>query len=372
MRTRWTCGALLTFFAFTVACSPVYARKWYPHTGIQCEITTLENGEAFPVNSEVTCTVAPVDVDKRVEGGVTTYPNDTFLNGGAITWLANDGAFKNDISSGTTVTWVAPAGPRTTVTIGVVVRDDAVIPPGEDGTRDDDEDAFDQVTIGVFGGEIAGDTADLYLLYPTSSSPALTYTRQPGQPTGTSYEWAITVGDDCAHIQGGDTGQTVDVQGDAPSGSGAVTLSLTYSHSNRSWAATKALTVHKPTRPYSTRQIDAQATIVGWSCRRYVHYYSLSQHGLAMRDILWDETVWPMADDPGVFSPYQGDRNTNPSGYVRDEIGWGYYQWNGTATMNGHFGQTIRIGGWHSETNGFWQNQLYWYETPDIVVAPSN
>ncbi len=150
--TKSTGNAKALFVSLLLLAAPqiVLACVWYPHTAIQCSgITAPDSGKGYACNSEVTCSVAtPSDTDKRV-AGETTYPADTFNGENAFVWTCGGGSFKNGDNKGQTVTWIAPNSPSSSVTITVTINDDAQIPQGESGDRDDSA-LQKQVTVKVY------------------------------------------------------------------------------------------------------------------------------------------------------------------------------------------------------------------------------
>jgi len=73
------------------------------------------------------------------DGWASAFSHDKSL------WSISRGTFPGG-STGSSVTWIAPATPTANITISVTVDDDAIIPPGDDGTRDDDP-FTDEVTV---------------------------------------------------------------------------------------------------------------------------------------------------------------------------------------------------------------------------------
>ncbi|MCL5104627.1 MAG: hypothetical protein M1133_11030 [Armatimonadetes bacterium] len=106
----------------------------------------------YCLNSEVTCTVSSAtDEDSRYNPNGNpqwTYPSDTFNNSDAYDWSATYGSWKNGVHTGQSVTWIAPATPGS-YTIYCTIKDDAVIPQGETGNRNDDPDVQKSVTVYV-------------------------------------------------------------------------------------------------------------------------------------------------------------------------------------------------------------------------------
>jgi len=111
--------------------APVGAVTWDTFRPIECDgIDQPGNGSTHIVEAEVTCDVdMPLDDD--------SHGTDTFNEADAYTWECTAGSFKNGVTNERIVTWIAPATPTKDITISVKVKDDAIIPEGDDGTRDD-------------------------------------------------------------------------------------------------------------------------------------------------------------------------------------------------------------------------------------------
>jgi len=135
----------------------VQAATWEADAGIECD-GILSPADVAP-SAEVTCRVAdPKDLDERIAES-TTYPEDTFNKPEAFAWKAADadgkpaGEFpKGNI--GQEVLWVAPKE-ECAVTLSVTVTDDAVLPKGDDGSREDCPVTF-QVSVSVGEGKDVG------------------------------------------------------------------------------------------------------------------------------------------------------------------------------------------------------------------------
>jgi len=235
----------------------------------------------------------------------------------------------------------------------------------------------DSITVHAFGGPVQEADTNLELLYPVETSPPRDYSARGGQPAGTTYSWMIIQGADKAEITAGGNSETVRVEGRGPSGIGEVQLQIKYRHGEAEGFWMVGLTVHKPTRPNSTRAIGNLVQNPGpprWECHVPVIYTARSQHNYVFVNMLWDETVWPLEDDPGNPGA-QGDRHTDANGQVEDWIS--FYQehaWHQPRHMVGHHGQTIRLGGWESETSPFWSNRLGRYDNvpPEVIVNPTD
>jgi hypothetical protein len=120
------------------------AGEWDPYPGdggISCSgITSPTNGYGYACNSDITCTIADAhDHDHRYAPAGSppdTYPEDTFNGENAYVWSADAGSFPNS-NRGKSVTWRAPNTPTASCTITCRVDDDAQIPEGDTGDRDD-------------------------------------------------------------------------------------------------------------------------------------------------------------------------------------------------------------------------------------------
>lgn len=130
--------------------------QWYPDTGITPgTITAPAAGTAWAVNSEVACSISSAtDNDKRHDPAATpqdTYPADTFNKDDAYVWSATAGGFKNGQNKGQSVTWVAPSSPSAVngITIKCTMKDDAEVPTGEQGSRDD-TDVESEITVTAY------------------------------------------------------------------------------------------------------------------------------------------------------------------------------------------------------------------------------
>jgi hypothetical protein len=112
--------------------------NWSVGDPIQCVgITSPSDGTRVPPNAEiaVTCGLA-TDTDIRNCGTPTSTPDTC-----TYTWSATGGAFKNQVTQGQSVTWIAPLL-RASYTITVNVDDSGAIPAGDCGTRDDPVRSF--------------------------------------------------------------------------------------------------------------------------------------------------------------------------------------------------------------------------------------
>jgi len=158
--------ALFVSLLLLTAPQIVLACVWYPHTAItDVEITAPADGAKIcaslpSADTEVACSCTEEsDTDKRV-AGETTYPADDLT----YTWSASAGSWKNGVNTGRNVTWIAPDTPSGSVNgdwIKVTITDAAVIPPGESGDRnDDDETATIHVTVVKSDLDIAGTTEE--------------------------------------------------------------------------------------------------------------------------------------------------------------------------------------------------------------------
>ena len=129
---------------------------WYttPSGITGASISAPSSGTPIPVGAEVTCTIGNAsDIDDRLDEYVSSSAanhNDTFTNSDAYTWSSGGiGAFKNGSNTGQSVVWVAPDTATASVTLTCTVQDDAAIPSGEGGDRDD-PDVDRQVTFNVW------------------------------------------------------------------------------------------------------------------------------------------------------------------------------------------------------------------------------
>ncbi len=105
--------------------------------------------------TEVACSCTQEsNTDKRVAGETTYHADDL-----TYTWSASRGSWKEKEgpdNEGRNVTWIAPDTPSASVNadwIKVMITDAAVIPPGESGDRDD-EDETDTIYVTVWDAEI--------------------------------------------------------------------------------------------------------------------------------------------------------------------------------------------------------------------------
>jgi len=133
-------------------------------------ITSPINGNGYACNSEVTCSIpAAADKDHRyapLESPTDTYPDDTFNKTDAYTWWCSAGSFKNG-NTGRTVIWIAPSTPASNVTIRCTIKDDAGIPLGETGTRDD-VNLVKEITLKVYkiACTLVKATSDVNIYWP--------------------------------------------------------------------------------------------------------------------------------------------------------------------------------------------------------------
>ncbi|HPY89220.1 MAG TPA: hypothetical protein PLT23_00740 [Lentisphaeria bacterium] len=113
---------------------------WETGSAISCEgITAPVSGARVAMGEEVNCSISPAaDNDTRIGATIDTARPDAFSASGAYSWSASAGSFKDGCSTGLSVTWIAPSASGE-ATITGAAADDAVIPDGEGGTRDDSD-----------------------------------------------------------------------------------------------------------------------------------------------------------------------------------------------------------------------------------------
>jgi hypothetical protein len=193
----------------------VVVPRWETNDPITCSggIISPSNDDVFATGQEVTLTLDTItDTDRRI-GAVTTEPSDSCT----VTWTASAGAFKDEDNTGASVVWVAPDDPTENITISASIEDQAAIPVGEAGTRDDSPHTVDSITIDVIRVKI-GLTNAYSPETPTYSPEESTYKIdtgtaefiaiiEPSSFTATNYEW--TFGDDDTSNSTGNTTQHV-------------------------------------------------------------------------------------------------------------------------------------------------------------------
>jgi hypothetical protein len=125
----------------------VVVPEWEVDTAISCPdgIMSPADGYYCVPGALVSLAIGTVEDNDLRNGSSTTYPGDTC----STAWNATSGSFQNT-SSGDTVVWIAPDSAVGAVTITATVVDEAVIPTGEKGTRDD-TNYTDTITIHVVG-----------------------------------------------------------------------------------------------------------------------------------------------------------------------------------------------------------------------------
>ncbi len=379
VKTTGNAKALFVSLLLLTAPQIVLACVWYPHTAItDVEITAPADGAKIcaslpSADTEVACSCTEEsDTDKRV-ADTTTYPADCLT----YTWSKSRGSWKNGVNTGRNVTWIAPDTPSGSVNgdwIKVTITDAAVIPPGESGDRDD-EDETATIYVTVHGGGIYSDAPEgewLYLKCPASSSPTQCWWVLE-QPAGTTYLWEITQGDTKAHIVGSSSNRTVILQGDAASAARLdVHLQVTCTVGGHSCESTCALTVHTPSQAESSQAILGFQSWSGpplWEMQRNVSYYIRNQFSIALVGAWWDET-WSNQVGPGCASIGQGDGSSGAGGLVTDVLYWWQtFAWRGAGFGICQADQTISVDGCPS-AGDFWANELTYTEEPMITVTP--
>jgi len=149
---------------------------------------------------------------------------------------------------------------------------------------------------------------------PTFPAPAITLTVTGAAP-GATLTWRIARGSAQASIVGAITGTTVDIQGDAPSGTqGDVTVHV----SDGTCTATHALTVREPTSMVAAQAPSRTATVI----RNTITYTVLDQFGNPMgANICLDETVTVCSDNHPELGAFRfGDAPTNAAGQATDNL----------------------------------------------------
>lgn len=106
--------------------------KWAPDPPISVQIAAPA---LVATGNEVTCTAVATDNDSKDCDPVILVPDEL-----TYTWSANGGTtFKNGVTTGQTVTWIAPSQSGTyTISVQVNDRDNANLPAGDCGNRNDD------------------------------------------------------------------------------------------------------------------------------------------------------------------------------------------------------------------------------------------
>jgi hypothetical protein len=110
---------------------------WDPWTPIDATLISPQDGEAWTPGEQKTFSVSASDTDRRVEECEKDPPVETFPSDGlTYTWSVTA---RTIVGSGPTVTWIAPDTVEGdgSVVVTVTVDDEAVIPDGEGGSRDD-------------------------------------------------------------------------------------------------------------------------------------------------------------------------------------------------------------------------------------------
>lgn len=120
---------------------------WEPYTAIQGSgITAPLAGALVAPSSQVVCTTpTATDDDRRTASGGTTIEPDTC----SYSWTADGGTFSG---VGPSVTWTAPAAPGAyTITLSIDDQNNANLPAGEGGSRDDPSVDY-RTTVYVYAG----------------------------------------------------------------------------------------------------------------------------------------------------------------------------------------------------------------------------
>lgn len=183
-----TIGILCLFITANVASACPW---WYPYDPISVgDINSPHDGFAYGINTEVQCSIASgSDIDLRyVPPSTYTEEADTLT----YIWTKTDGSWKNGISEGTQVVWIAPDHPSNGVTITCTIHDAAIISDGGGGSRDD-PDVQRSVTVKVIGGSLNGSDGQIvHYECGRLARDSATFSAQAGQPTGTTYHWTLS------------------------------------------------------------------------------------------------------------------------------------------------------------------------------------
>jgi hypothetical protein len=182
---------------------------WAPLNGIPTSgITEPTTTTEVAPNAQIACIASPpptADFDSRTTIHGTTYYEAENIDTLTYKWSANAGSFLNGVDTGMNVTWVAP-DQEGRFTITLTVDDEAVIPPGEGGSRDDPprvytvtfgctetweaDPAIPTPSLSASGGVTPGGIVDITATWATTELDTLRATRADGTPA--SYDGRTT------------------------------------------------------------------------------------------------------------------------------------------------------------------------------------
>lgn len=335
-------------------------KTWSVDDSFTVTINQPQYGAKFACGAEVPCSGSATDQDRWTteDGGGGPLGDDIAW----YAWEADGGAWKNGVSTGPNVTWIAPDQPGL---YQITLRADDVdgLPAGDEGSRNDDPGSA-SVTVKVIGGPIHADDVcgkKLVLYNPAANSPQESFSAAPNQPAGTTYNWTIDQGDDKAEIVGSTTSATCWVRAKAASGAGNdVRMKLTYSNSGTSTDAYLTTTVQRPTG--LVRQ-DLGYTVQQCAPVAYVERRFLD----TVYDQLGQATAWAWWDESWDTQMQQRDESTDCNGQVLDLWINGF---DGYCDLRGRLlsgTQTVTVSGWgcflryyREDWDGFPPSILWW------------
>jgi hypothetical protein len=119
--------------------------KWEVDTPVQPTIMQPTADLAVDAGTEVPCSGLGTDGDVLIRGGITSHPQDTC----SYSWSATGGTFKDNVTTGPDVVWIAPEEPGSYhLTLSVDDANDANRDPMGTGSRNDTPRSF-QVALNV-------------------------------------------------------------------------------------------------------------------------------------------------------------------------------------------------------------------------------
>ena len=129
-----------------------------PNCTMTCDggIVSPADGTRVLAGAEIPLQLGTItDYDARTGSDGTTYHND--LDQLAVTWTASAGSFKDEISTGTSVVWIAPPTAQNDITIAVTIADRPHGPEREKYQgRQESFDIDYEVTVSVLGADDVG------------------------------------------------------------------------------------------------------------------------------------------------------------------------------------------------------------------------
>ena len=234
-------------------------------------------------------------------------------------------------------------------------------------------------SIRAIGGAPTVDEYGNFLFWHAPyNQPTYKFHGRPEQPTGTQYEWAFNSGEDKVEVIGGLANLDLEVK---PIHSSDVVCDvfpeLCYTLASTTVGYESMATVHKPTVPYSRRDLansrfSTQEGPPEWEQKREVDYHCKSQFGLVMEGMWWVESTVHFPDSPYQGEVEQGPAKVPANGIITDELV--FYkgtEWSGEPWLLMHDCQYIWLGGWHGQdttSNAFWINEVIHTDVPATTV----